>query len=216
MNRRMLKLVAAALLALVIAGCGKNADPNPNPSNTGGGSSGGTTTNNPGSNTGANSGGNNANAGTNGNNNNAGNSNTGGTKPPPTTEKVNLTGLKVGEPAKLGPLTVTVTQVVAVDQVAGLQQGYVYAMVEIDVKNDGAPYTINVTEHFRMETPEGKKANYNMQAAAQRSPKLQGTVEKGQSTKGWLGHLTKSMAGAYTFKYTHPDLGDATWEFSLQ
>lgn len=136
--------------------------------------------------------------------------------PTPTFEKVNLGPLKLTEPAKAGPLTVTVDEKVVINKAAGLPPNYVHLVMKITVKNEGKDdYTINTTEHFKMETPEGKTMLVNIQATAQRSPRLQGTLQSGQTQTGWLGYLIKNQPGNFKYKFTHPDYGDAYWEFGL-
>lgn len=197
MNRRLLTAFAAALLLLVLAGCGKNALPDGAASGTGSagqapssGEAGGT-------------------------GETAGGSESGQAAEP--NVSVQVGPLQVGEAAQVGPLVVTLRTVEAIRQAAGLPDGYVYLMADLHIRNEGsAAYTINVTEHFRATTPEDKRAPYNMQASGQRSPRLQGTLDPGQSTEGWLGHLAKAMDGTYTYQFVHPTYGEATWEFPLQ
>jgi len=190
--------IAAALLLAVLAGCGKNAGPAGSPSGTGGGApSAGS-----GTSTGA-------------------SADAGGGSPsdgqPGEATPVQVGPLQVGETANVGPMAVTLREVEVIREAAGIPSGYVYLMADLHVSNEGAEvYTINVTEHFRATTPEDKRAPYNMQAAGQRSPRLQGTLDPGQGAEGWLGHLAKEMDGTYKYQFIHPTYGEATWEFSLQ
>lgn len=216
-KRRLVSLLAAATLLVFVAGCGKNADESTNtpaPSTSQSGSktetAGGSGTTQQSSGT-TQSG--TTQSGTSGNNNSSQAKPAEQTQP---AEKVVLGPLKAGETAKLGPLTVTLKQLAVVDRATGIPPGYVYLVAELSVLNEGAAaYTLNITDHFRAETPEGKKAPYNPQATALRSPRLQGTVEQGKSIEGWLGYLSKKVAGKYKYQFVHPEYGEATWEFSL-
>lgn len=217
MNRWIRTLLAAALLLFVIAGCGKNAGTETNTATGGSGSAGGSATT--GGSTGGSSSG--SNSGSSGGSSagsqtpNPGGSQAGGGSSAPS-GPVSVGPLNLGESAQVGPLTVTVRKVDIVAEAQGMPPGYVYALPEIEVKNGGdKAYTINTTEHFRMETPEGKKAPYNMQAAGHRDPKLSGTVDPGQSSSGFMAHLAKKVDGTYKYQFVHPDYGDATWEFGL-
>lgn len=218
MMRKRLSLLALAVLLVFAAGCGKYADDGPK---------GGATTSN--------------NQSTDSNNTTSSNSDTSGssgsgsgsttatgsqvaTTPPPSkkapdplpAEKAKVGPLKMGEEAKVGPITVTLTEMAVFDKGAGLPPGYVHAVAHLKIAYNGTDkYTINVTDHLKMETPEGKRAPFNLQATANREPRLQGTVERGGSADGWLGYLTKRVQGTYKFMFIHPDFGEATWEFSL-
>lgn len=221
MNRKLLSLLVVALL-LVAAGCGKYADEGNQGGKTAGNNSSSDSSNSGGSNAGnsSNSGSSNSSDSNTNNsdssNNSSGGSNTAQNNSQQTAEKVNLGPLKAGEAAKLGPLTVTLNQVNVVDKAAGLPPGYIHLMTEVTVVNDGsAVYTANITDHFKTETPEGKKAPYNVQATANRSPRLQGTLKTGENVTGWIGYLAKRVNGNYKFMFIHPDYGQATWEFPL-
>lgn len=189
-KRKLLIWLTAVLLAVVAAGCGKHADET-GPGAPASGASGSTGTAGGGQDTPSN----------------------GGTAPEPA-EKVQLGPLAVGDTAEVGPLTVTVSKIEAVDQAPA--PGYTYVLVELTVENSGAAaYTVNPTEQHKVQTPEEKNAPYNLQATAVRSPRLQGTLKQGESVTGWLGFLAKKMEGTYTYTFTHPDYGEAVWEFSL-
>lgn len=138
------------------------------------------------------------------------------TPAPAAYEKVTLGPLKVGEQAKLGPLSVTLIKTNVISDAAGIPPGYVYFLAELEIKNDGKDlYTINMTDHFKVETPEGKKAPYNVQATAYGNPRLQGSLEQGKSAIGWIGYLAKRVDGVYKYNFIHPDWGEATWDFGL-
>lgn len=203
LRKKVLVGLLAALLALAVAGCGKNAVET-GPGGTGSSSAGS------GSSTG--SGGSGAAGGTSASGSQGA---SGGTSAPAPAESVQLGPLAVGDAAEVGPLTVTVHQVEAVDQAPA--PGYTYVMVEVTVQNGGASlYTVNPTEHHKLRTPEDKSAPYNPQAVALRSPKLQGSARQGESVNGWLGYLAKRMDGTYRYTFIHPDYGEATWEFTIQ
>lgn len=142
---------------------------------------------------------------------------------PPVEEKkpewvrVDKTGLKLGDAVKAGPLALTVLEKAAVTKAAGLPPGYVYLVMHISIKNEGKEdYTINTADHFKLETPEAKTMPYNVQATAQKSPKLQGTLQQGQSADGWLGYLVKGQPGTFKYHFIHPDYGEAVYEFAIQ
>ncbi|HYF95789.1 MAG TPA: DUF4352 domain-containing protein [Symbiobacteriaceae bacterium] len=138
-------------------------------------------------------------------------------EPKPAYEKVNLGPLKVATPAQVGPLTVTLAEMSAVTKAPGLPPNYVYLVMRASVKNNGKEeYTINSSDHFKMETPEGKVMPFNIQATAQRNPRLQGTIVAGGAMEGWLGYLVKNQPGAFKYRFIHPDYGSAFWEFSIQ
>lgn len=211
MMSKRLTLLAVAVLLVFAAGCGKNADdPGAKGNTTGGNQTTGSNTNT------------NSNSTTGGKIDSSGTQT--GTQPTGSTDtkteqpaaKANLGPLKVGEAAKIGPLTVTLTEFAVFDKAAGLPPGYVHFVANVSIANAAKEqYTINVTDHLKMETPEGKKAPFNLQALANKNPRLQGTVETGGNTAGWLGYLTKRVAGNYKFMFIHPDYGQATWEFPL-
>jgi len=202
MTKNRIAILLAATLLLLIAGCGKNA-PEPGaapqaskgatPSDTTGGTSTGATT---------------------------GSGNTGTTTTPSTPQKktytkVNLGPLKKTETAKVGPLSVTVSEVAVTRQTTGLPAGYAYVSVMVKIANEDELYTINTTDHFRMETPQARVSKINVQAQSLRNPKLTGSLDKGASASGWLGFLVKISDGNYKFAFTHPDYGEAVWEFPL-
>lgn len=138
-------------------------------------------------------------------------------EPKPAYQKVSLGPLKVGAVAKVGPLSVTVEEKAVVDKAPGLPPGYFYVVMKATIKVEGKDdYTVNSSDHFKMETPEAKTMPFNIQATAQRSPRLQGTIEAGKSLQGWLGYLIKNQPGTFKYKFVHPDYGDAYWEFTLQ
>jgi hypothetical protein len=209
-NRKLLTLVAAALL-VVVAGCGKNAGEEPkagaaSPSGTNPSAASTDKKEATGTSTGAAA-----------NNTPAQQTQQPKQEAPKTFEKVNVGPLKPGESAKIGPLTVTLKQTGVVDKATGLPQGYIHLMTELTIRNEAAePYTINVTDHFKLDTPEGKKAPYNIQATANRTPRLQGTVEQGKEISGWIGYLAKKVPGKYKYQFIHPDWGTVTWEFAVQ
>lgn len=217
-------MLAAAALLVFVAGCGKNAD-EPG-SNSGNSASNSSSSSNSNSNSSSNSNSNSSNTSSSNNTNSSSSnnsSNSNNTSTPPKTEekkgyeKVTVGPLKAGETAKVGPLSITLKQTNVVDKAAGLPAGYIHLMTELVVHNEAAaPYTLNITDHFKLETPEGKKAPYNIQATANRTPRLQGTVEQNKETTGWIGYLSKRVAGKYKYQFTHPDFGQATWEFAIQ
>jgi|GEM_PF-2089461 len=228
MNRRIAAALVTVTLLLLVTGCGKYADEGANSQSAAGGNSTSSTSSS--NNTGAGSTSpstSSTSVGGGGSSSNSTGGSTGGTttagagqtnqQQEPVYEKVNLTGLKPGDSAKVGPITVTLKQTNVVTNGAGLPPGYVHLMTEIDVTNEGSDlYTINMTDHFKLETPEGKKAPYNVTATANRSPRLQGSLEQGKSATGWIGYLSKSVAGNYKYSFIHPDYGQATWEFAIQ
>lgn len=209
MTKKGLALALAALLMVLAAGCGKSAgDPNAPQTNT-------AASNGSSSSSGSSSG--------------SGNSSGTVTQPPqqsffapePTktapVEKANLGPLQLAAPAKVGPLTVTVTEKAVVTKAPGLPPNYAYVVMNVTVKNDSKDdYTINTADHFKLETPEAKPMPLNVQASAQRNPRLQGTLEPGSTKQGWLGYLVKVQGGTFKYKFTHPDYGDAYWEFAIQ
>lgn len=210
-NRKILTLAAVTLLLVFVAGCGKNATEGNAPAP-------GNTAQTPANSAPSNSNNNTSSSSQTTNNNNS--SSATQTQPkqdaPKAFEKVDVGPLKPGEPGKIGPLTVTLKQTNVVDKAAGLPQGYIHLMAEIVVSNEAAAvYTMNITDHFKLETPEAKKAPYNVQATANRSPRLQGSVEQGKSSTGWIGYLSKKVAGKYKYQFIHPEWGTVTWEFSL-
>lgn len=213
MRKKLLSLLAIVVLLAFAAGCGKNAGEEPKGGNSASNSTGATGGKSESNSSGTGAGSNSSGTGT-------GTSTTTPTTPKEekkTYEKVTLGPLKAGESAKIGPLTVTLKQVNVVDKAAGLPQGYVHLMTELVIANeDSPPYTVNITDHYKLETPEGKKAPYNVQATANRTPRLQGTLEKGQSVTGWIGYLSKRVAGSYKYMFIHPDYGEVTWTFSIQ
>ncbi|HWI63719.1 MAG TPA: DUF4352 domain-containing protein [Symbiobacteriaceae bacterium] len=138
-------------------------------------------------------------------------------EPKPAFERVNLGDLKVPSEAKIGPLTVKVEERAIVTKTAGLPPNYYYLVMKVTIVNGGKDeYTINTTDHFKMETPEAKLMPFNVQATAQRSPRLQGTLEGGKSQTGWLGYMVKVQPGNFKFRFTHPDWGDLFWSFPIQ
>jgi hypothetical protein len=217
MNKRL----AAGLLALLLvlaAGCGKYADEN----------NGGKAASNSGTSTSTNSGNNTSNSsintGTNTSNsssttNTSNNTNTTKASTKPTFEKVNLGPLQKGQEAKVGPLTIKVEDFNLVDKGAGLPPGgtFVFLLMKVTVTNAGPdPYTVNVGDNFKMDAPDGKRANWNVQASATRTPRLEGTIDKGETKTGWLGYLVKKQPGTFKYTFTHMDWGDAYWTFTIQ
>jgi len=69
---------------------------------------------------------------------------------------------------------------------------------------------------LKMETPEGKVMPMNVTATAQKSPRLQGTIQPGGSASGWLGYMVKAQDGMFKFRFIHPDWGEARWEFAIR
>jgi hypothetical protein len=214
MIRKSLGPTLVALL-LLASGCGKNAPvpgstAPPTSSSSGGGpsSSGGSSTP-----TGAGS-----NPGTTGTAPAAsGGQSTGPANQPQQCNKVNAGPLKKGDNAKVCAVSVKLKDVAVITGSAGLPPGYAYVVVDLDVKNDGtAEYTINVTDHFKLTAPDGKNRQFNVQATAQRNPRLQGAIKQGEAQSGWLGYLVKLDPGTFTFAFTHPDYGSATWEVPIQ
>ncbi|MFZ5822871.1 MAG: DUF4352 domain-containing protein [Bacillota bacterium] len=217
MMRKRLSLFALAVLLVFAAGCGKYADEAPK------GDSSASNTQSTGSNTNTDTGSKgSSSSGTSSTTNTGGQSGNTTTAPakkapdPLPVEKVKLGPLKIGEPATVGPITVTLIEMAVFTKGAGLPPNYVHAVAHLKVEYNGTDkYTINVTDHMKMETPEGKKAPFNLQATAHKDPRLQGTVERGKFIEGWLGYLTKRVAGQYKYMFIHPDFGEATWEFSI-
>lgn len=201
MKKRIAFLLAATLLVLV-GGCGKNAaEPGAAPKSSQGSTStttGGTTT-----------------ATTPGSGSSSTATTTTTTPQKKTYSKVSLGPLKKGETARVGPISITLSDVALTRQATGLPAGYAYVSMMITVANEAELYTINTTDHFRVETPLARVYKVNVQAMALRNPKLQGSVDKGANTSGWLGFLVKLMDGNYKFVFSHPDYGDATWEIAL-
>lgn len=219
MMRKRLSLLALAVLLVFAAGCGKYADDEPKGGAT---ASNNQTTGSNNTETGSKS--NSSGGGTNTATNTG--SQTNSTTPAPATgkkvadplpaEKAKVGPLKLGEAAQIGPITVTLIEMAIFDKAAGLPPGYVHAVAHVKVDYNGTDkYTINVTDHMKMETPEGKKAPFNLQATANKDPRLQGTVERGKSSEGWLGYLTKRVPGTYKYLFIHPDFGEASWEFTF-
>ena len=214
-RRKILIWAAAALLAVLVAGCGKYADQTgPNRTDSSPSSSAGSAGGNQPATGGGGDGGGDAvgNAAGGAAGDGAGPGGGGGAEP---AGKVQLGPLAVGESAQVGPLTVTMHRAETVDQAPA--PGYTYLLIEVTVENGGsAPYTVNPTEQHKVQTPEEKNAPYNLQATALRTPKFQGTLRQGESGSGWLGFLAKKLEGTYTYTFTHPEHGEATWEFTLQ
>jgi len=219
LSNRIVMGLLAAVLALTVAGCGKNAvETTPGAAGSSGSSTSGSSTSGSSTTGAGGSGGSNATGGGGATSpGGAGGQDAaqgGGIAPAPA-EKVQLGPLAVGDTAEVGPITVTVHQVEAVDQAPA--PGYTYLMVELTVQNGAeALYTVNPTEQHKLHTPEDKTAPYNLQATATRSPKLQGSLRQGESASGWLGFLAKRMDGTYKYTFIHPDYGEATWEFTIQ
>jgi cytoskeletal protein RodZ len=215
MNRKVLSLLAAATLLVFVAGCGKNADDTKG-ANTASNSSSSSSTSSSSSAPSSSASSSSSSTASNSNSSTSAASTPKKEEPKPV-EKVKVGPLKVGETAKVGPLSVTLKQTAVVDKAAGIPAGYIYLLAEVQVANDGSDaYTINITDHFKLDTPEGKKAPYNVQATANREPRLQGTIEQGKNSSGWIGYLSKKVAGTYKYQFIHPDYGEATWEFSLK
>lgn len=217
----MNKHLAAGLLALLLvfaAGCGKYADENKggNSATTSGTQAAGGTTNSSTSN-----GNTSTSSSTSTANTGASNTSSAIPNPPPRKvyEKVTLGPLQKGQEAKVGPLTIKFEEFNVVDKAAGLPQtgGYVFLVVKMSVTNSGdEPYAVNVGDNFKMETPEAKKSNWNVQASATRTPRLEGTIAKGETKTGWMGYLVKKQAGNFKFTFTHMDWGEAHWLFAIQ
>lgn len=211
MTKRNLAVLLAALLVVFVTGCGKNAkEPEPVPVTAAPSASGSAATGNSGS----------SSAGAGG-----GATSPSATPAAPTEkqdarktyQKVTAGPLKKGEKANIGPITVSLDDVAVTKQATGLPQGYAYVTAKLTVVNneDSVPYTINVTDHFKMTTPAARDSRMNVQATGLRNPKLQGSVDRGTSASGWLGYLVKVSEGTYKFQFNHPDWGDVTWEFPL-
>lgn len=203
----MMKRVATALAALLllVAGCGKNA-PDPGAAPASSSSQTGTSAG-----TGSSSG-----TGT-------GSTSTAPALPdvkkntPKPVEKVKLGPLAVGAVAKVGLIDFKLEEIGVVTKAGGLAPGYGYLVTKLTVTNNTAdPYTINPSDHIKVETPEGKLTRYNVAATAQRNPRLQGTLNAGQSESGWLGYMVKLQAGNFKMTLTHPDFGEAVFEFTVQ
>ncbi len=206
MYKRKLIGLAALLLVLALAGCGKNAaEPGAAPASSSGSGSGSS-----------------ASSGTNPGTGSTSTNTTGASNPAadapkkPTYEKVSLKGLKPGSEAKVGPLTVKLEEINVVSKAPGLPAGYAYLLARVTVNNAGdVDYTINTSDHLKLLAPGGTVSRVNAQASAQRNPKLQGTLQKGDSATGWLGYLVKVGDGDFQYTFTHTDWGDAAWEFPL-
>lgn len=123
-----------------------------------------------------------------------------------------LLGLQ--ESASVGGLTVTLNQVEKLTEGPGLQEGYVYLLLHLTLKNEGPDsYTLN-TPHFALTSSDGSRSTYSPQATMQRSPQLRGTLLQGQELQGWLGFMARADSDAFTLTFTHPTYGTATWAFS--
>lgn len=203
----MMKRIAialAALLLLLTAGCGKNA---PDAS--------GATANNPTQSTTSpsGSGSNNSNVPASAANNSALPIVKKETQAP--VEKVTLGPLAVGALAKVGLMDYKLEELAVVSKAGGLAPGYVYLVTKLTITNNTKdPFTINTSDHIKLEAPDGKIARYNVSATAQRNPRLQGTLQPGESQTGWLGYMIKVQEGKYKMTFTHPDFGQATYEFT--
>lgn len=135
----------------------------------------------------------------------------------PTYEKVTLGPLKMGDTAKVGPLSVTVKEMSVIEKATGLPPNYAFVVMNLTIKNDGKDgYTINATDHFKMETPEAKIMTLSPNATGQKSPRLQGTIEGGGTASGWLGYMVKIQPNNFKYRYNHPDWGTAHWEFAIR
>lgn len=122
--------------------------------------------------------------------------------------------LGLQETARVGGLAITLNQVETLTEGPGLQDGYVYLLVNLTLKNEGpGSYTLN-TPHFSLASTAGDRAPYSPQGTMQRSPQLRGTLLQGQELQGWLGFMAKAEADALTLTFTHPAGGSATWAFS--
>lgn len=198
-----------ALVTLLAVGCGKNAEPEP-AKNPGAPAPSGS---NP-------SGGSNSGSGSTPTAPSTGGSNNPLLPPAPEKpkfEKVTLGPLKMGDLAKIGPLDVTLVERNVVTKAAGLPPGYAYVVMKLKIKNNGElPYTINTTDHLKFVMPDGKKLNVFPNATAQRSPRLQGTLNQGQETEGWLGYLVKPGPGEFKYYFLNQDWGDAHWIVAVQ
>lgn len=130
---------------------------------------------------------------------------------------VSLGPLNVGDTAKIGQVEFTLDIAEFVDQGANLPQGFVFVMIHFTIKNNGKEvYTINVTDHFRFEAPDGKRSSVSTQATALRQPRLQGTLQQGETKEGYLGFLARPLDGKYSMTISPSDHGTAKWEFSQQ
>ena len=190
---RRIAISLLGLLLLAAAGCGKNA-PDPNApaapaasSSSSGGSSAstgssGSTTSSGGSSTGATS----SSSGSSGKSTSGSTPSTSGSAAqstaPAAPQRANLGPLKIGDVAKIGPIEITMQEIYLVQKAAGIPPGWAYLLVKINVKNnDKAPYTMNITDYYKVMMPNEKAGRYNVSATAQRQPKLSGTLQTGES-----------------------------------
>jgi hypothetical protein len=197
-----------ALLVVLAAGCGKYADDPKQSTSTNSSAPSSSSNSTPSGNSSSSSGTSSSGSSTSSNQ----------TKQPekPAYEKVNLKGLKKGDTAKIGPVTVVLEDIHIINKANGLAPGYIYILVKLNVSNEGDSYTINTTDYIKLESPAGKRVNYSVPATTNREPKLTGTVDKGQKQSGWVGFMTKPMAGNFKLTIIHPEWGDATYEFAVQ
>lgn len=210
MIRKSLAIGLAALLVITATGCGKNAvEPGSVPTGASTNSGAKSGSNEP-------SGSSTTSSGNNDSGSTTSSSGPGAPSAPQAGQMAKVGPLARGETAQVGPISVTLSEVEVVTQAVGLPEGYAYVLVDLTIRNDGsASYTINTADHTKMTSPDGKNRNINVQAMGQRSPRLQGTLDKGETQAGWLGYLVKYEAGNFTLLYTHPDYGEATWEFHI-
>jgi len=122
--------------------------------------------------------------------------------------------LGLQETARVSGLVITLNQVETLADGPGLQEGYVYIMVNLTLKNEGSsPYTLS-TPHFSLTSTAGDRAPYSPQGTMQRSPQLQGTLLQGKEVQGWLGFMAKAEADGFTLTFSHPTGSTAIWAFS--
>ncbi len=219
MRKRLAIGLMSLALMLLMAGCGKYAEPQTAAPS----SDGGTTSAGPASSNGAASSDNTSTGSTETGSSETGSSTSTGAEAesqetkPAEVQKADMTGLKKGETATIGTVKATLDDVNVIPKAAGLPDGYVYLMIKVTIVNEGdQPYTINVNDYLQLATPEGKKMRFSVAASTMRQPKLQGTLNKGETGSGWLGYMVKSLPGNYTYTVLHPDWGKATWEFAVQ
>lgn len=226
---RKIAVSLLGLLLLTAAGCGKNA-PDPNapaartsaaPATSSSGSGGSSSSTAPSGSTSSSGGSSSAaTSGSSGGSTAGSSTSTSGSAAkstaPAAPQRANLGPLKIGELAKIGPIEVTMQEIYLVQKAAGIPPGWAYLLIKINVANqDKAPYTMNITDYYKVMMPNDKAGRYNVSATAQRQPKLSGTLQPGESQSGWAGYLIQVIDGTYKLTIGHPDFGDATWEFKL-
>lgn len=131
----------------------------------------------------------------------------------PAFEKVSIGPLTATEEAVVGPLTYQLGMMEG--RSAGMTfPGYDYFLIHITVTNTStAQFSVNSLNHFHLVEPNGNHQKINIQAGIVYKEKIDGNLDPGATVSGWLGFLVKLDDGDYQLVMTHPDFGDATWEF---